>query len=59
MTITCCFLGPAASFTAHPYLHDKLPYDPRELSPVARISATRGQRSTFAAVDEAEYKSAE
>ena len=20
------FLGPASSFTAHPYLHDKLPY---------------------------------
>ncbi len=33
-------LGPASSFTAHPYLHDKLPYDPRDLSPVARISAT-------------------
>lgn len=32
--------GPAASFTAHPYLHAKLPYDPRDLSPVARVSAT-------------------
>jgi tripartite-type tricarboxylate transporter receptor subunit TctC len=32
--------GPASSFTAHPYLHDKLPYDPRDLSPVARVSAT-------------------
>jgi tripartite-type tricarboxylate transporter receptor subunit TctC len=32
--------GPAASFTAHPYLHEKLPYDPRDLSPVARVSAT-------------------
>jgi tripartite-type tricarboxylate transporter receptor subunit TctC len=32
--------GPAASFTAHPYLHDKLPYDPRDLAPVARVSAT-------------------
>ena len=28
------FFGPAASFTAHPYLHDKLPYDPRDLAPV-------------------------
>jgi tripartite-type tricarboxylate transporter receptor subunit TctC len=34
------FFGPAASFTAHPYLHDKLPYDPRDLAPVARVSAT-------------------
>jgi tripartite-type tricarboxylate transporter receptor subunit TctC len=32
--------GPASSFTAHPYLHDKLPYDPRDLTPVARVSAT-------------------
>jgi len=32
--------GPAASFTAHPYLHDKMPYDPRDLAPVARVSAT-------------------
>lgn len=32
--------GPAASFTAHPFLHDKLPYDPRDLAPVARVSST-------------------
>jgi tripartite-type tricarboxylate transporter receptor subunit TctC len=32
--------GPASSFTAHPYLHAKLPYDPRDLSPVARVSST-------------------
>jgi tripartite-type tricarboxylate transporter receptor subunit TctC len=32
--------GPASSFTAHPYLHAKLPYDPRDLAPVARISST-------------------
>jgi tripartite-type tricarboxylate transporter receptor subunit TctC len=31
---------PTSSFTAHPYQHDKLPYDPNELSPVARISNT-------------------
>jgi tripartite-type tricarboxylate transporter receptor subunit TctC len=31
---------PTSSFTAHPYQHDKLPYDPRELSPVARASVT-------------------
>ena len=32
--------GPAASFSAHPYLHDKLPYNPNDLAPVARVSAT-------------------
>jgi tripartite-type tricarboxylate transporter receptor subunit TctC len=31
---------PTSSFTAHPYQHDKLPYDPRELGPIARISNT-------------------
>src|SRR5262245_23235731 len=31
---------PTSSFTAHPYQHDKLPYDPAELSPVTRISNT-------------------
>ena len=34
------FFGPASAFTAHPYLRDKLPYDPRDLLPIARISAT-------------------
>jgi tripartite-type tricarboxylate transporter receptor subunit TctC len=32
--------GPSSSFVGHPYLHDKMPYDPRDLSPVARISNT-------------------
>ncbi|MEW6452309.1 MAG: tripartite tricarboxylate transporter substrate binding protein [Pseudomonadota bacterium] len=32
--------GPAAAFTAHPYLHEKLPYDPNDLSPVARVTTT-------------------
>lgn len=32
--------GPASSFTAHPFLHEKLPYDPRDLAPVARVSST-------------------
>lgn len=32
--------GPASSFVAHPYLHEKMPYDRRDLSPVARISST-------------------
>lgn len=31
---------PTSSFVAHPYQHDKLPYDPTELSPVARITNT-------------------
>jgi tripartite-type tricarboxylate transporter receptor subunit TctC len=34
------FLGPSSSFIAHPYVHDKLSYDPRDLAPVARISST-------------------
>jgi tripartite-type tricarboxylate transporter receptor subunit TctC len=32
--------APTSSFTAHPYLHDKLPYDFRELLPIARVSNT-------------------
>jgi tripartite-type tricarboxylate transporter receptor subunit TctC len=32
--------GPASSFVGHPYLLDKLPYDPRDLLPVARVSNT-------------------
>jgi tripartite-type tricarboxylate transporter receptor subunit TctC len=31
---------PTSSFTAHPYFHDTLPYDPKNLIPVARISKT-------------------
>jgi tripartite-type tricarboxylate transporter receptor subunit TctC len=33
-------MSPTSSFTAHAYLHDKLPYDPRDLAPIARISNT-------------------
>src|SRR3954454_1235563 len=33
-------MSPTSSFTAHPYLHDKLPYDARDLAPIARISNT-------------------
>jgi len=33
-------MAPTSTFTAHPYLHDKLPYDPRDLSPIVRISNT-------------------
>jgi len=32
--------SPASTFTAHPYLHDKLPYDQADLLPVARVSNT-------------------
>jgi tripartite-type tricarboxylate transporter receptor subunit TctC len=32
--------SPVSSFTAHPYFHDKLPYDPKDLIPIARISKT-------------------
>jgi tripartite-type tricarboxylate transporter receptor subunit TctC len=32
--------SPVSSFTAHPYFHDKLPYDPKDLIPISRISKT-------------------
>ena len=32
--------GPSSSFVGHPYSLDKMPYDPRELQPVARVSST-------------------
>jgi tripartite-type tricarboxylate transporter receptor subunit TctC len=32
--------GPTSNFVAHPYTLDKLPYDPNELVPVARVSNT-------------------
>jgi tripartite-type tricarboxylate transporter receptor subunit TctC len=32
--------APSSSFTAHPYLHDKLPYRPGDLVPIARVSNT-------------------
>ena len=31
---------PASSFTAHDYLHDKLPYNPADLVPIARVTNT-------------------
>ncbi len=34
------FFSPSSAFIAHPYMHDKLSYDPRDLAPVARVSAT-------------------
>jgi tripartite-type tricarboxylate transporter receptor subunit TctC len=33
-------VSPVSSFTAHPYFHDKLPYDPKDLVPIAQIYKT-------------------
>jgi tripartite-type tricarboxylate transporter receptor subunit TctC len=33
-------LAPTSSFTAHPFLHDNLPYKPADLVPIARLSNT-------------------
>jgi tripartite-type tricarboxylate transporter receptor subunit TctC len=32
--------APASSFTGHPFLHPNLPYKPRDLSPITRVSNT-------------------
>ena len=32
--------SPSSSFTAHPYLHDNLPYKPSDLVPITRVSNT-------------------
>jgi tripartite-type tricarboxylate transporter receptor subunit TctC len=32
--------GPTANFVGHPYSLDQMPYDPKELVPVARVSGT-------------------
>src|SRR5438128_3378798 len=32
--------APTSSFTAHPYLHDNLPYKPADLLPIVRVSNT-------------------
>jgi tripartite-type tricarboxylate transporter receptor subunit TctC len=32
--------GPTASIVGHPYVLDKLPYDPKDLVPVARVTST-------------------
>jgi tripartite-type tricarboxylate transporter receptor subunit TctC len=32
--------SPTSAFTAHPFLHDNLPYKPEELAPIARVSNT-------------------
>ncbi len=32
--------SPTSSFTAHPFLHENLPYKPSDLAPIARVSNT-------------------
>jgi tripartite-type tricarboxylate transporter receptor subunit TctC len=32
--------GPTASYTAHPFMRDKLPYDPKDIVPIVRTSVT-------------------
>jgi tripartite-type tricarboxylate transporter receptor subunit TctC len=32
--------APTSTFTAHPVLHEKLPYDQRDLAPIARVTNT-------------------
>src|SRR5580693_4119394 len=32
--------APSSSFTAHPFLHDNLPYNPSDLVPITRVSNT-------------------
>jgi tripartite-type tricarboxylate transporter receptor subunit TctC len=32
--------APPSAFTAHPYLHDNVPYRPEDLAPIARVSNT-------------------
>ena len=33
-------MAPTSTFTAHPFLHAKLPYEPRDLVPIARVTNT-------------------
>src|SRR5215510_6942386 len=33
-------ISPTSSFTHHPWMYDKLPYDPGELVPIARVTNT-------------------
>jgi tripartite-type tricarboxylate transporter receptor subunit TctC len=32
--------APTTTFAGHPYFHSKLPYNPRDLAPIARVSST-------------------
>ncbi len=33
-------MSPTSAFTAHPFLHDNLPYKPEDLAPIVRVSNT-------------------
>jgi tripartite-type tricarboxylate transporter receptor subunit TctC len=33
-------VSPTSSFTHHPWMHDKMPYDPRDLVPITRLTNT-------------------
>jgi tripartite-type tricarboxylate transporter receptor subunit TctC len=49
--------APATTFTGHPYFHAKLPYNPAEIVPIARVSSTlislaTGQSSGFNSLKE-------
>src|SRR5436190_5452718 len=33
-------MAPTSTFTAHPFLHEKLPYDMKDLVPIVRVSNT-------------------
>jgi len=33
-------MAPTSTFTAHPFLHEKLPYDVKDLQPIVRVSNT-------------------
>ena len=43
--------SPTSSFTAHPFLHDHLPYKPADLAPIARVSNTVISISVPASLD--------
>jgi tripartite-type tricarboxylate transporter receptor subunit TctC len=43
--------SPTSSFTAHPFLHDHLPYKPADLVPIARVSNTVISISVPASLD--------
>jgi tripartite-type tricarboxylate transporter receptor subunit TctC len=34
------FFGPSATYVAHPFMRDKLPYDPKDIVPIVRTSVT-------------------
>src|SRR5580698_8901481 len=47
---------PTSSFTAHPFLHDNLPYKPSDLAPITRVSNTIISVSVPASLDVSSLK---